>query len=186
MNKYSISLIIISTLIGIYCFDSKLYVSGDNVEFIDLGKSIASGDGMGGHTKYPFGFPLLLAIMQMMFNQSLIAQKVLVLIMYIGSSALMFLVFRRYVGDIWAFCITSISICNPFMIEFSHYVMSEIPYLFFSFLGIYLFEKWKDKSFKCWQIYAMIIAVAGVYYVRSIGITLIGAVIFYYVLRKNE
>ncbi|MCK4966234.1 hypothetical protein KAS50_04345, partial [bacterium] len=68
----------LTLIAGIYCFDTKLYVSGDNVEFILLGKSMASGNGLGGAVKYPFGFPLLLAAAQILSNNSLIAQKILV------------------------------------------------------------------------------------------------------------
>ena len=182
---FSIALLVLSIVIGIYCFDKKLYVSGDNVEFIELGKSIAAGKGLSGNAKYPFGFPLLLALTQMLFNQSLLAQKVLVFLMYISGSVLIFLTFKRFIGDKWAFLVTFLSITNPFVIEFSHYVMSEIPFLFFSFLGIYLFEIFKDKSLKSWQIYIAILAVAGAYYLRSIGITLIGAAICYYFLKKE-
>jgi len=182
---FSIVLLVLSIVIGIYCFDKKLYISGDNVEFIELGKSIAGGKGLSGNPKYPFGFPLLLALTQMLFNQSLLAQKVLVLLMYISSSVLVFLIFKRFIGERWAFLVTFLSVTNPFVIEFSHYVMSEIPFLFFSFLGIYLFEIFKDKSLKSWQIYIAILAVAGVYYVRSIGIALIGAAICYYFLKKE-
>ncbi len=182
---FSIALLVLSIVIGIYCFDKKLYISGDNVEFIELGKSIAAGKGLSGNPKYPFGFPLLLALTQMLFEQSLLAQKVLVFLMYISGSVLIFLIFKRFIGERWAFLVTFLSITNPFVIEFSHYVMSEIPFLFFSFLGIYLFEIFKDKSLKSWQIYIAILGVAGVYYVRSIGIVLIGAAIFYYFLIKE-
>ena len=178
-------LAVLAIIVGIYCFDSKLYVSGDNVEFIDLGKGIADGKGMMGHTKYPFGFPLLLSVTQLLFNQSLLAQKILVLLTYIFGSVFAFFVFKKYTGEYWALFIAFISITNPFVIEFSHYVMSEVPFLFFSFMGIYLFDKYKDKPISSPLFYAAIIGVASAYYIRSIGVTLIGAAVFYYFLTMN-
>ncbi|MCK4965696.1 hypothetical protein KAS50_01620, partial [bacterium] len=69
--------------------------------------------------------------------------------------------------------------------EFSHYVMSEIPFLFFSFLGIYLFEKYKDEPLRGYRLYIAIAAVAFAYYVRSTGIALVGAAVFYYILKME-
>ncbi|MCY3788446.1 MAG: hypothetical protein OXH63_06620, partial [Gemmatimonadetes bacterium] len=56
-------------LLGIWTFDAKLSLSGDNAEFITLTRSLAQGEGLlhinspdpKPATKYPFGFPLLLA-----------------------------------------------------------------------------------------------------------------------------
>ena len=59
-DVYFISIVIlIAFIIGIICFDTKLYVSGDNAIFIELGNKIAAGKGMEGHTQYPFLFPLI-------------------------------------------------------------------------------------------------------------------------------
>ena len=64
------ALVAISTLfLGIWTFDPKLSLSGDNTEFIILARSLAQGEGLvhinspdpQPATKYPFGLPLLLA-----------------------------------------------------------------------------------------------------------------------------
>ena len=55
--------------LGVWTFDSKLSLSGDNAEFITLARSLAQGEGLSyinspdprPSTKFPFGFPLLLA-----------------------------------------------------------------------------------------------------------------------------
>ncbi len=180
---YPAIIFLLTLIVGIYCFDTKLYVSGDNVEFIRLGESMAAGDGLGGAVKYPFGFPLLLAVAQMLFNGSLIAQKILVLLLYIFGSVFVFLVLKRYVGEVWGFFLTIFSMFNPFVIEFSHYVMSEIPFLCFSFLGIYLFEKYKDEPLLGYKLYMAIIAITFAYYVRSIGIALVGGAVCYYIFK---
>ncbi len=176
---------VLATIIGIYCFSTTLNVTGDNVDFMHLGTSIAEGKGMAGHTKYPFGYPLLLAIVQILFNKSILAQKILSLLLYTFSAVFMFLIFKRYIGEKWAFFVTFLSICNPIIIELSHQVMSDIPYLFFSLLAIYLFIRFKDEPLNSWQLYGAIIAAGAVYYVRGNGFVLIGAVILYYVIKKD-
>ena len=62
-------------LMGILLFDANLSLTGDNAQFINLGRSLADGHGLSEtiegepipHTKYPFGFPLLLAITHIIF-----------------------------------------------------------------------------------------------------------------------
>ena len=176
---------VLAVIIGVYCFTTNLNVTGDNVDFMHLGNSIAEGNGMGGHTKYPFGYPLLLAIVQILFNKGIFAQKILSLILYIFSAVFMFLIFKRYIGEKWAFFVTFLSICNPIIIELSHQVMSDIPYLFFSLLAIYLFIRFKDEPLNSWRLYGAIIAAVAVYYVRGNGFVLIGAVISYYLIKKE-
>ena len=58
-----------AVLLSLWTFDAKLSLSGDNTEFVTLARSMAAGDGLTytnlpeprTATKYPFGFPLLLA-----------------------------------------------------------------------------------------------------------------------------
>jgi hypothetical protein len=174
-----------SVFIGIYCFDTKLNITGDNITYMDLGTSIAEGRGLAGQTQYPFGFPLLLAIAQILFNKSILAQIILVLLTYIFSSLFLFFIFKKYIGAIWSFIVCFLSISNPIIIEHSHYVMSDVPFLCFSFIAIYLFIKYKDMPLNSWQFYGAIIAVVWVYYIRSNGFVLIGAVWLSYFLKKN-
>ena len=102
-NYYYVLIIVFTALVvGIICFDTNLYVSGDNAIYINLGKGIAEGKGMQGHTQYPFGFPLMLAIVQIISGDSLLAQKILVFLLYLGCIPLIFLVFKNYIGEKWS------------------------------------------------------------------------------------
>ncbi|RKY87592.1 hypothetical protein DRQ09_04280, partial [candidate division KSB1 bacterium] len=117
-------LIFIALIAGIICFDKRLYISGDNAIYMDLGKSIARGKWMGHQTQYPFGFPLMLAIVQIISNNSLLAQKILIFLFYIGSIPILFYIFRGYIGNKWGFILSLITVLSTYLIEFSHYVMT--------------------------------------------------------------
>ena len=70
-------------LLGVWTFDAKLSLSGDNAEFIALAHSLAQGEGLlhinspdpQPATKYPFGFPLLLAPMAWAFPGDWVPMK---------------------------------------------------------------------------------------------------------------
>ena len=57
---------LLTLFLGVWTFDAKLSLSGDNTEFITLARSMAAGEGLvhinspdpQPATKYPFAFPL--------------------------------------------------------------------------------------------------------------------------------
>ncbi|MXX37886.1 MAG: hypothetical protein F4Z85_07385, partial [Gemmatimonadetes bacterium] len=77
-------------LLGIWTFDAKLSLSGDNAEFITLARSLAQGEGLlhinspdpKPATKYPFGFPLLLAPLAWAFPGEWVPMKAWVLVLF--------------------------------------------------------------------------------------------------------
>ena len=67
---------VIGFFIAAWSFDEKLSLSGDNAEFITLARSITQGEGLSyindanpkAATKYPFGFPLMLAPLSWIYS----------------------------------------------------------------------------------------------------------------------
>lgn len=178
-------LVVISFFIGLLCFDPKLYISGDNVEFLDLGTSIREGRGLMGTTKYTFLFPLLLAGVQAISNNSLLTQKILVLVFYIFCAPFLFWIFRRTMNTYWAAGIVILTMTNTFIIEFGHVTMSEVPYLFFSVLAIAAFDKAVAHPKRKRDFVLALVAIIVVYYVRPAATALFAAVVLYFVLRKQ-
>ena len=102
-------------LMGLLLFDDTLHVSGDNAEFITLGRSLASGQGLTrlSHpeaplaTKFPPGLPALLALIDLLFPDSIIAMKLAVLMVYVVAIATMgwqALAQWFAAGEGWALC----------------------------------------------------------------------------------
>jgi hypothetical protein len=122
-------------------FDPKLYINGDNVDYMFLARSIRAGN-FWPSDKFPPLFPLLLAGVQSLFGLRLIPQKLLVLAMGLVSLWLLARVVRRRLpeGDgPWVFLVAGTLI--P-IVEFSHYEMSEIPYFCFLLGAIDAADRW--------------------------------------------
>ena len=205
------ALVALSTLlVGIWTFDAKLSLSGDNAEFITLARSLAQGDGLvyinlpdpQPATKYPFGFPLLLALPELLFPGEWIPMKVWVLVLFSLGMGALYLLVRDRIGWLPALAVVGLSLTagksylttevggnvyGPLLLHYSHQVMSEAPFLAVSMVALWLLQRGVGRQgvldnrplligFAC----AML-----AYYIRSIGITLLGATIVYLLLQRD-
>ena len=199
-------------LMGILLFDANLSLTGDNAQFINLGRSLAEGHGLSEtiegepipHTKYPFGFPILLAIVHILFPGNLIALKSLIVLLYAISIPLTYLLIRRFASPPMALGVSALCLASPPLLDYSHQVMSEIPFLLCSLIALLLLHRahsgsstkvTKDtkgekpfllgvSSRPSWILLA-IIAIIAAYYIRSAGIILIGTGIIFFALHKK-
>jgi len=179
-------------LMGILLFDANLSLTGDNAQFINLGRSLAEGHGLAEtiegdpipHTKYPFGFPLLLAITHILFPDSLIALKSLVLLLYAISVPLTYILIRRFTTSPMALGVSVLCLASPLLLDHSHQVMSEIPFLLFSLIALLLIHR-AHESNTLSTLALAIIAIIAAYYIRSAGIILIGTGIIFFALHKK-
>ena len=190
-------------LMGIFLFDANLSLTGDNAQFINLGRSLADGYGLSEtiegepipHTKYPFGFPLLLAIVHILFPANLIALKSLVVLLYAISIPLIYLLIRRFASPPMALGTSTLCLVSSPLLDYSHQVMSEIPFLLFSLTALLLLHRAHNGSstkapnkgllrVSSWILFA-IIAIIAAYYIRSAGIILIATGIIFFALHKK-
>ncbi|MCY3870429.1 MAG: glycosyltransferase family 39 protein [Gemmatimonadetes bacterium] len=179
-------------LMGILLFDANLSLTGDNAQFINLGRSLAEGYGLSEtiegepvpHTKYPFGFPLLLAITHLLFPDNLIALKSLVVLLYAISIPLTYLLIRRFASPPMALGTSALCLASPLLLDYSHQIMSEIPFLLFSLIALLLLHR-AQKSSTLSTLALAIIAIIAAYYIRSAGLILIATGIIFFALHKK-
>lgn len=185
-----------------WTFDTKLSLTGDNTEFITLARSLAQGDGLSylnqpdprPATKYPFGFPLMLAPLAAVETGSgqpvtdWIAMKWLVVCLFAAGMALVYLWLRELLGAVPASIGALLCLTNPLLLDYSHQVMSEIPYLLFAMFGLLaLARAWPESgslSINAWSVLSFI-SMMWAYHVRSFGVVLIAALVLLLVLRRN-
>jgi hypothetical protein len=211
-GRWSIPLLVViaTLMVGSWTFDAKLSLSGDNAEFITLARSLVQGEGLT-HinspdpqpaTKYPFGFPLLLAPMELFFPGQWTPMKAWVLVLFsLGMGALYMLV-REKIGALPALAVVALSLTagqsylttgpaghlfGPLLLHFSHQVMSEAPFLAVSLVALWLLERGiarqglLDNRYLVGGFACAMLS----YYIRSVGITLVGAAIVYLLLRRD-
>jgi hypothetical protein len=194
----------VALLVCSWTFDAKLSISGDNTEFVTLARSLAAGDGLTYTnrpeprvaTKYPFGLPLLLAPMAATFGgwegpgsgtPDWVAMKWVVVLTFAAGMASFYLLARQVAGDLGAVAATALAVTNPRTVDYAHQVMSEVPFLAPSLLALWCLQRgidregWRDNRW----LWAGVAAAVVAYYVRSVGIVLIGAPIALLLWRRD-
>jgi 4-amino-4-deoxy-L-arabinose transferase-like glycosyltransferase len=180
-----VTLALLAAAVAAYCFDARLYISGDNVEFIRFAEQLREGSFKLGNGKYPFAFASVLAVVQWLSDNSLVAQKIAVLVCYVATVPLTYFLVRRYVGSLWGVVAAFLFLSSPLALEFSHYVMSEIPYVTASVLALVVLQKSIDSpDSKRWFL-AAAVAVILAYYVRTAGMALMAGVMAYYLFERQ-
>ena len=106
ITKVRDSLIFVTAALGmgLLFFDVKLSLSGDNAEFVILGRALAAGKGLvylnnpalPPGTKYPPGFPTILAAADLGFPGSIAAMKAFVVLAYAISIPFIYLLLIRH------------------------------------------------------------------------------------------
>jgi hypothetical protein len=136
----------VSVLVGVLAFDSLPSLIGDNAEFMILARSLAAGNGFRymNHpdnrpaTKYPVGFPALLAGWTGLFGGSVVSMKACVMVCYVAVAGLTFLLAGRLIGWSYGLLASLLVALSAAVVSYSHQVLSDVPYMLFSLAAIYL------------------------------------------------
>jgi 4-amino-4-deoxy-L-arabinose transferase-like glycosyltransferase len=195
-NRYYLTgLLVVFLIVFTYIFDKKLDLNGDNAEYYVLATSIAGGHGYSDITNeahhpsniFPPGYPLLMSAVRI-FTDSILPQKVLNGLFLLASSFLFFFFIRKNkLPDALAFVASAVILLNYQVLHFATMMMSEMSFLFFTVLSLWLLSRmdeknpfWKDPYF-----YSAIVTVAYAYHIRTQGMALAAAVIGYFLFTKR-
>ncbi len=109
-NKTTALLLILLAYIlsGTIHFSTELSIIGDNAQLVVLGQSLAEGKGYktvnrpnpSSNTKYPFGFPALLALFYHIFHLNYLGYKIIIFLFSIGTLYFLYRWFERYLAHI--------------------------------------------------------------------------------------
>ncbi|MCX7996008.1 MAG: glycosyltransferase family 39 protein [candidate division WOR-3 bacterium] len=186
-----ILLVIIYTILSILLFDPKLFTGGDNAVYIILAESIVTGKGYKNiylpdeppHTQYPPGFPIILSIPLMIFGKNILVLKFIIFLMGLFSFVFFYYIIRKLFRE-WLVPFVLYYLFIPSLIKYNHWILSEIPFLFFSLGSFYFLLKFYDKK----QLFYFIVSsLFGIYafFIRTAGISLIFGFALFLILKKE-
>jgi len=179
-----------------YIFDEKLDLGGDNANYFILGKALAEGHGYKSismynappHNHFPPGYPAIIAFVMKFFSDEITTIKTANGIMFFFTLIILFFVFRKLTQNIHlSFVLCIITLLNSIMLKHSTIMMSEIPYMLFTSLNILLFINldFTIHPLKNRYFYPFLLTLSFVYYIRSLGIALLGGILLYLLIKKN-
>ncbi len=177
--------IAVFAMIFTWVFNPKVDLGGDNCTYYMYATSIARGEGCSdittlGHpaaNSFPPGYPLLMAPLRVL-TDSVIAQKILNGL-FLLSAALLFALFIRrnlpnpYLGLVAALMMVS----NYRVLQFATIMMSEMSFVFFSALILWLLYKFdnRDKEGAWWRdpyLWLLVLCAGYAYQIRTQGVTI--------------
>ncbi|MFD0963100.1 hypothetical protein [Pseudofulvibacter geojedonensis] len=197
-SKYIYLLTIFVTFCIIYpnIFDKKVSVYGDNLNYYILGSSIANGTGYkniqhqksDAHIHYPPGYPAIVASIITIFSDNIIVIKAFNGFLLLSSVLLLFSIIKKITNsEPVAFISCLVTLFNYFILSYSTIMMSEISYIFFSLLALWLVLKidLSKPIFKNYHFILLIIIATCTFYIRSIGLTLVLSTTLYFILKNK-
>jgi hypothetical protein len=179
-----------------YIFDEKIDLGGDNANYYILGEALAEGHGFKNihmygtppHNHFPPGYPAIIAVVMKFFSDEITTIKTANGVMFFLTLIILFFIFRKLTQNIHlSFVLCILTMLNSIMLKHSTIMMSEIPFMLISSLNILLFihldfslHPLKNKYF-----YLFLLTLGFAYYIRSIGIALLGGITLYLLIKKN-
>jgi len=169
----------------IYSFNDMLSEAGDNAKYIILAKSMLQGTGyreindpnMPEHLGSPPFFSIMLIPIIALFGINISILKIYMIGLSILTLFIVYVVINKLGGKYVALTITSMMAFSFQYFHWSHRIMSEVPFILFSFLTFYYLLKEKG-----WHVILfMLITIL----TKATSIVLIPTVVIYLLLKKK-
>lgn len=188
-------LVVFHILLCAALFEPKIHTGGDSVTYVLLAESLLTpGDGYSlsidpgppqAHTKYPPGYPAALAPLVAAFGRNFVVLKLLSLVFTAGAV----LVFCRYAlrgrePVLWFFLALAFAV-SPGVIDYSRWMLSEAPFLFFTLLALWQLDEDRSGEGMGRAFWLGLAAAVIGFYVRSIGALLLAAASLSYLVRRE-
>jgi hypothetical protein len=140
-------------------------------------------------SRFPFGYPMLLAPLLAVFPGNLDVLKGLSLAATVANAALMFWGwpwFSRKRSHWWALAIVGPYLLSPLTIDHTRRIMSEPVFTTFCLVALAVTEQIAKGSYAYRGRVVLSVALTCALFTRTIGITLIASVFMYLLLRRGR
>jgi 4-amino-4-deoxy-L-arabinose transferase-like glycosyltransferase len=175
-------------------FNPALSMNGDNARYICGAISIAT-TGKYKSIQHPLeeyitldqpGVSIMLTPLIKIFGVNIIAFKILIFLLTIGSFILLFIILKKVLRVEIALGLTLLLGTHPYVSDFSSLVMTEMPFVFYSLLSIWLLDKYDQFPKINYPILILsAFSILMTYFTRSIGIGMAFASVLYFLLKKD-
>lgn len=189
-----VAILLLASILAVSLFDPKPSVGGDNAHYLLLAKALATGRGYRSlespgeppHTHFPFGYPLLITPLAFLIPKSILPAKILSAVLFVGSLFILYPFLSRQIGSGLTLSVLALLATSPIMLEFSHWALSEIPFLFFTVLSLVLLNAAEEERRRSnWWFALGSICLVFTFHVRTVGIALILAVLVRLAWRRS-
>lgn len=179
-----------------YIFDAKIFLGGDNCNYYILADGLANGQGYVANNvpfpkaanHFPPGYSFIMSLLMRIGITSIFAFKVINGILLLISLFVFYRITRRLTkNQLLSIVLSVLVLLNAHVLEYSTIMMSEILFILFQLLSVYFLIKWHEESYKVKSLYAifLILTLISLIYIRTIGITMLGASVLFILFSKK-
>ncbi len=186
-NKIIFAILLLSLIIGActltrghewgddfasYIMQAKSILEGQTQEFVEHNSfTVFESSIQIGPAAYPWGYPLILVPAYLLKGLNPLVLKLPGLFFYVGFLACLYLLLKDRLTLTENLLLVSLFAFNPMLLKFLNQILSDIPFLFFSTLGLLLMTKNSRRSTLVFMLLGAIIACA--FFIRATGILLL-------------
>ena len=129
-----------------YIMQGMSVANGTIEEFIKQSETIVNSSSYPiAPITYPWGFPILLSLTYSFFGLNLIIFKSIILFFFISFLIVLWFLYEEDLDISERLILISLFAFNPYLLKFGDNILSDIPFLFFSTLSIFIITKLKEK-----------------------------------------
>ncbi len=182
-------LVVAHIVLAYLLFDPKPFVGGDNAGYMALAEALRTGQGyrdlylpgIPRHAQYPPFYPSILAIVGA-FGGGLIAFKALSAVFTSASVVILFMLARVRLGAYAALAVTAPFALNPVLVYYSHWVLSEAPFVLLTLVALWASEGMMKSNRR---LALAVVAALLAYLTRSAGLPLVAALLVALAWRRD-
>jgi hypothetical protein len=185
------SLVLLHVALALLTFEPRPHTGGDNAAYISLGTSLLErgtyqelwDPAEPPHTKYPPGFPVILAVAMALGLQPWVQLKFVVLGFSAAATALSFLWIRSRGRATMALVIGALLAVAPGILREGRWILSDVPFWAFTMLALWALERLRPGRWARLAVGAT--AVTAAYMTRSAGLPLVVAAAAWFAWRRR-
>lgn len=182
-KEFLIACLLIGAVLSLAQFDVKPSIGGDDTAYVLQAMNFVAKGQLPVSFRTP-GYPMVLALFLWVGGINLIYLKMTSLACFLGLIFSFYIVFKnRLEPQIFypALLLTSI---NPLVIEYSYQTYSEMFFALLAVWAVHFILKSVEEQKNGNTVLAGVLTMAA-FYVRIVGVTIAGAAVLYYLLRRQ-
>ena len=122
-----------------YIMQARSLTEGNPLDFIEKNRvTVQQSSYPMGPVLYPWGFPALLVPIYAVLGLNMLALKSVGVAGFLLFLLVLWVAFRKYHSGWWRVVLICLFALNPEMLGFTNQILSDIPFLLFSTLGVML------------------------------------------------
>jgi hypothetical protein len=182
-KHYLIACLILGTVLSLAQFDVKPSIGGDDTAYVLQAMNFVAKGQLPVSFRTP-GYPMVLALFVWIGGVNLIFLKLTSLACFIGLILSFYSIFKNRLEPQIFYPALLLTAINPLAIEYSYQTYSEMFFALLALWAIHFIVKSAEEGKSRNTILAGIFTMAG-FYVRVVGVTVAGAAVLYFLLRRQ-